>query len=315
MSDTLTFAFTDIVGSTETKQRLGEDAYLEILNQHHARIREFSSDSELNTAGDSFLLHFHDPWAAVRAAMDIQRSLAEKPILVDSQPLAIRIGMDLGNPRPVKHPSGRADFSGKALDRAARVEALARGGQILVSEKVRLLAKDDLPEIVFHDWGLWLLKGVADAMRIFEVLWKGRQPQRPKGRAHIPSPRRFAVEFVGREKDIADILKLLGPRRQRLITLKGEGGIGKTRLADEVAFRAAANFEDGAAWVNLESTPDSAVAVEGEIRSQCNISTRTLAEHFANRNALLVLNNFENVLSGADLVRQLRDACGGLSIL
>ncbi len=90
-----TFAFTDIVGSTDTKQRLGDDAYLAILDEHHKRIRQFANDSELNTAGDSFLLHFADPVAAITIAVHIQKSLAEHPIDAGGKPLAIRIGMDL----------------------------------------------------------------------------------------------------------------------------------------------------------------------------------------------------------------------------
>ena len=80
------------------------------------------------------MLHFPDPVEAISIAVKIQKSLAEQPIDAGGKPLAIRIGMDLGNPRPMHHPSGRADFSGKTLDQAARIEGLADGGQILISD-------------------------------------------------------------------------------------------------------------------------------------------------------------------------------------
>ncbi len=200
------------------------------------------------------------------------------------------------------------------MDKAARVEALAGGGQVLISEETKTLAK---PKEAF-DWGLWELKGL-EAHRIYEVLWPGRSPSRPSGRA-VLQPKRYETRFVGRERELQQIMAAV--KGQRLVTLKGMGGIGKTRLADEVAARLAQVFEDGVFWVELAQTGATEAAVISEVRAKLDANPEgfpdeatALLSWLRNRRTLLVLNNFENVMAGAPFVGHLVRGCPGLHCL
>src|ERR1035438_6025285 len=134
MPDTLAITFTDIVESTSIKRRLGDLAFREVLKAHNDRIQQFGG-TVLNTGGDSFQLLFEDPVDAVVAAVKLQKSLRDDPILAGEEPLRVRIGIHMGDPLPISHADGRPDLTGTALDQAARYQSLAGGGQVLISEQ------------------------------------------------------------------------------------------------------------------------------------------------------------------------------------
>jgi len=263
MPETLTFAFTDIVDSTAKNLALGDQSYKAIADQHDALIRSIAAPEELKTIGDSFMLRFRDPAEAVAKLVEVQRHLGKNPIRIAKESLAVRIGIHVGNPLPAPGATGQEDYRGTTVNQAARYESLARGGQILISEQVHLLVKDrphDLPGIRYHDWGPYYLKGVG-CRRVFEVLWDGKESMAPSGKPQH-RPRRFLAPFIGREKELRDIQRYLEKDSSPLVTLKGPGGIGKTRLADEIEHRASQLFDDGIFFVELASTPNNPKDVE-----------------------------------------------------
>jgi predicted ATPase/class 3 adenylate cyclase len=316
MPDTLTFAFTDIVDSTATNLALGDKAYQAIADRHDALIRSIAAPAELKTIGDSFMLRFDDPAEAVGKLVQVQRRLAESPIMLGDKSLAVRMGIHIGNPLPAPGALGQEDYRGSTLNQAARYESLARGGQILISEQVYRLVKDrthELPGISYCDWGPYFLKGVG-WQRVFEVLWDNKKPAAPSGRPQHAS-RRFLVPFIGRERELNEVQLYLKDENPRLVTLKGPGGIGKTRLADEIERRASQLFGDGTFFVELESTPDNPKDIEDQIRAKCGIDAGATDNFFVNKSALLILNNVESVPSVGFLVHQLLKRCGALRIL
>jgi predicted ATPase/class 3 adenylate cyclase/predicted enzyme related to lactoylglutathione lyase len=314
----VTMMFTDIVNSTAIKAGLGDETYFnDVLEPHNRLVRERIAahhGRELKTIGDAFLVGFALPREAVDCAVDIQQRLAAAPILADGTPLEVRIGLHTGSPRVYRDPvSALIDLSGTDVDKAARIEALARGGQILISEETHVLVKPQA-----HDWGLWELKGLG-RHRVFEALWPGKAPGRPSGRASL-EPVRFLTSFVGRESELSTAMSVVAERR--LVTLRGPGGIGKTRLAEEIAARVAERFDDGAHVVELAQTADSETAVALEVLRRLEVEVEkfpdeltALTQTLRSRRALVVLDNFEGVMSAASLVDKLLRRCPGLHLL
>jgi class 3 adenylate cyclase len=257
----ITMMFTDIVDSTRVKHQVGDLPYFAALNRHNGAVGECiarHAGHELKTIGDSFFIAFTDPGGAVECATQIQQTLAETPIIVGDASISVRIGLHTGTPIVYRDDvSGRTDLSGTDVDKAARVESIARGGQVLISEQTRVLTD----RRAVHDWGFWELKGLA-GQRIFEILYPGKHPEIPAGRMRL-EPLRFATSFIGREREVAELVEAL--KHHRLVTVAGMGGIGKTRLADFAARRVSDTFADGAFFVELAGTADSESAVVSEL--------------------------------------------------
>ncbi len=169
----ITMMFTDIVDSTRVKAEMGDTAYLQtVLEPHNQLVLECVAEHNgraLKSMGDAFLVCFFTPQDGVACACEIQQRLAASPIPTPSGPVAVRIGLHTGTPLLVPDAaSGRSDISGTDVDKAARLEAAARGSQVLISEVTKVLSN---PQEV-HDWGRWELKGLGPH-RLFEVLWPG----------------------------------------------------------------------------------------------------------------------------------------------
>ncbi len=313
----ITMMFTDIVNSTRITHEVGDSAYFYALERHNSLLRAcFASHGhELKTIGNSFLVGFTDPSAAVECAIRMQRALADEPIVVGAHILAVRIGLHTGKPDVYRDDAAnRTDLRGGDVNKSARVEGLARGGQVLISDETRTMAK---PERL-HDWGIWELKGLG-AHRIFEVLYPGRQAAMPAGRMSL-EPLRFATSFVGREREVPALMDAV--RQHRLVTLTGMGGIGKTRLADAVARRLSDAIPDGTYFVELATTADSEGAVISALIAALQIDPAGFASEGAallatlqHREALLVLDNFEAVMAAAGLVGRLFTRCPRLCLL
>ncbi len=314
----VTIMFTDIVDSTKVKASIGDQPYFALLQRHNDLVRASLSSHhgiELKMLGDAFLAGFRKPAEAIACAVQIQQGLIADPIQTGLAPLAVTIGIHVGTPIVYRDPvSDLIDLSGTDVDKAARVEGLAGGGQVLLSEELKVLAK---PTTV-HDWGLWELKGLG-RHRIFEVLWPGKVPSRPVGRPWL-SPVRFLTSFVGREPEIAQIMDAV--RGNRLVTLKGMGGIGKTRLADEVAARVSQTFDDGVVFVDLANTPNSEKGVVAELLVRLAVKPADFPDEASavlstleNWRGLLVLDNFEVVMAAARFIVRLLRRCPALRVL
>jgi predicted ATPase/class 3 adenylate cyclase len=308
----ITMMFTDIVDSTRVKHQVGDATYFAALNRHNSAVRECiarHAGYELKTIGDSFFIAFTDPGKAVQCAAQIQQTLAETPIIVGDGSISVRIGVHTGT--PIVYPddvSRRTDLSGTDVDKAARVESIARDGQVLISEQTRVLTEG----MAVHDWGFWELKGLG-GQRIFEVLYPGKSPEIPAGRMRV-EPLRFATSFIGREREVAEVVEAL--KHHRLVTVTGMGGIGKTRLADAAARRVSDTFADGAFFVELAGTADSESAVVSELVAVLAVNptgfkdeAEALLRFLQYRHMLIVLDNFEGVHSAAPPIAKLFLGC------
>jgi class 3 adenylate cyclase/pimeloyl-ACP methyl ester carboxylesterase len=177
-----TILFTDIEGSTALTQRLGDAKAREVMREHERITREALAahgGSEVKTMGDGFMASFGSAVKALECAIAIQQAFEERnagvgavrePPLQAAETVRVRIGLNAGEPIAEDDPDGRGDLFGTAVIRAARVAALAQGGEILVANVVRELAEGK--GFMFGDRGEVALRGLDDPVRLFEVRWR-----------------------------------------------------------------------------------------------------------------------------------------------
>jgi class 3 adenylate cyclase len=172
-----TFLFTDIEGSTALLRRLGEDSYAEVLAAHHALIRSALAahdGTEIDTQGDAFFAVFSSPRACVLAAAQIQRAMAGHTWPGGEQ-VRVRIGIHTGE--ATRTPDG---LVGLDVHRAARLAAVASGGQVVLSETTAALVRDSLPpELTLSDLGVHRLKDLGRPERIFQLNVAGTSAEFP----------------------------------------------------------------------------------------------------------------------------------------
>jgi predicted ATPase/class 3 adenylate cyclase len=302
---TITFLRSDIEGSMELSRALGPR--FDELNDTHAAMVRAAVDAHrgrvVRTEGDAFFAVFTEAAAAARAAIDIQRALTAHP-WPDGHALRVRVGLHTGS----AYRAGD-DYGGLEVSRAARIAAMAWGGQIVLSDAVRALLAEDLSgDWSVRDLGRHRLKGIVEPERIFQLEAPGIARdfpllRGPVGDEHLP-PR--LTSLVGREAELEALADLL--RSTRLLTLTGAGGTGKTTLALELARREAVDYEDGARFVDLHSVRQPE-ALEAELAHALGLldgptgsAADRLTGYLAEREVLLVIDNFEQVLAAAHAV-------------
>jgi predicted ATPase/class 3 adenylate cyclase len=305
---TVTFLFTDIEGSTRLLREIG-DSYRAVQDDHMGLMREAIAKGggrEIRTEGDSFFVVFPSATGAVEAAAAAQRSFAEHA-WSHGEPLRVRMGLHTGEGR-----LGGDDYLGIDVNRAARIAAAAHGGQVLLSEATRALVAETLPDgVSLRSLGEHRLKDFDHPQPIHQLVIDGLAADFPPIRSlEIPTnlPPQL-TSFVGREQELAEIESLLGS--SRLVTLTGAGGSGKTRLALRAGFDLLGRFPDGVFFVDLSSVtePDLVPSViAGTLRSGERGSRpvmEALQIELHQRDALLVLDNFEQVIEASGVVGQL----------
>ncbi len=164
----VTILFTDVEGSTALTQRLGDAKARELLREHERMVREAlkaHGGSEVKTLGDGFMASFSSATKALECAISMQRSFAEHNESA-AEPILVRIGLNAGEPIAEDD-----DLFGTAVNEAARITAAAKGGEILVANVVRELAKGK--DFLFSDVGERQLKGFDEPVRLFEARWRG----------------------------------------------------------------------------------------------------------------------------------------------
>lgn len=298
---TVTFLFTDIESSTQHLQALG-DSYGQALGEHHEIIRSaiaVGGGVEVGTEGDSFFCVFDSAVAGVLAATAAQRALRSHEWPSDRQ-IRVRMGLHSGEGR-----IGADNYVGLDVHRAARIAAAAHGGQILVSAATHALAETPTigEGLVFRDLGDHRLKDLRQPERLFQVMAPGLAENFPPPASLSTSPQNLPTtltSFVGRAGDLEAIRALL--QQERLVTLTGPGGVGKTRLAIELGRSMVTEFDDGVTYVPLahvEPGEPVAAAVAHAIGVPEQVDRdieHTLAAHLTGRAILLILDNCEHLL-------------------
>src|SRR5919204_1288980 len=173
-SGTLTFLFTDIEGSTKLLNALGTERFHDVLATHTETLRRAFADggTEVRIEGDALFVAFTSAPKAVRAAAAAQRALAATEF-PHAATVRVRMGMHTGEGTPASKAAG-ADYVGIDVHRAARIAAVAHGGQVLVSGATALLAAPDLGEgIALRDLGEHRLKDLAQPERIYQLVIDG----------------------------------------------------------------------------------------------------------------------------------------------
>ncbi|MSO42414.1 MAG: adenylate/guanylate cyclase domain-containing protein [Solirubrobacterales bacterium] len=165
---TVAILFSDIEDSTILTERLGDERWLEVLRDHNSLFRrqiDRHGGYEVKSQGDGFMLAFPDSRQALECAIAVQRALAERDGQADREPLRVRIGLHTG-----EVIAEEGDFFGKNVILAARIAAQAGGGEILVSEQMRVAA-DGEDELSFDEGRELELKGLAGTHRVFRADW------------------------------------------------------------------------------------------------------------------------------------------------
>jgi predicted ATPase/class 3 adenylate cyclase len=292
-SGVVTFPFTDIEGSTRRWEADAEGMRV-ALSAHDEVLRsaiEAHGGFLFKHTGDGVCAAFASPTSAVDAAVAAQRTLV----------LPVRMGIATGEAELRER-----DYFGAVLNRAARVMAAGHGGQILLAESTAgLLSGVDL-----LDLGPRRLRDVPTPVGVFQVRAPGLRAEFPPLRALDASPgnlRPAVTSFIGREPEVAEVQAAV--KAHRLVTLTGVGGVGKTRLAVEVAGQLADEFPDGvwffelAAVTDPAAIPDAVAAVLGITQQPGKTVSGSVAAALEGRVRLLVIDNCEHVLdAAADLI-------------
>jgi predicted ATPase len=291
-SGVVTFLFTDIEGSTR-RWESDADGMRVALAAHDKALRSAIESHDgfvFSHTGDGIAAAFSSPMAAVEAAVDAQRELQ----------LPVRMGIATGETELRDN-----DYFGTVLNRAARIMAAGHGGQILLAESTAGL----LSGVHLADLGSRRLRDLPNPLNVFQVQTPGLRTDFPPLRTLDPIPgnlRRAASAIVGRDAELADIVAAV--RSRRMVTLTGVGGVGKTRLALEVAARLSDEFPDGvwlfefAAVNDPAAVPEAVAAVLGITQQPGKTVSESIAAALEGRVRLLVFDNCEHVLDAtADL--------------
>ena len=295
-SGTVTFLFTDIEGSTRLLHQMGAADYAEVLMRHRRLLRAAFTRRggvEVGTEGDSFFVVFPTASGAVAAAEDAQAALDTDELI------RVRMGLHTGTASLIE-----GDYVGMEVHKAARIAAAGHGGQVLISRDTRLLVQRDVVDLGEHR-----LKDFEQPVWIFQLGSRRFPPLKTLSNTNLPRP---ANAFVGRELEVGELLSLLrGP--SRLVTLTGPGGAGKTRLALEAAAELVPEFRSGVFWVDLAPLRDAALVVDTIAHALG--AREELSIHIRERELLLVLDNFEQVIAAAPALADLVETCPNTTVL
>jgi predicted ATPase/class 3 adenylate cyclase len=315
---TVTLLFSDIEESTVLLRRLGE-RYGEALSAQRALLRAaFGSfgGRELGTEGDSFFVVFASASDAVGCCVAGQRALAGHD-WPGGMPVRVRMGLHSGE--PALH---EGDYIGMDVHRAARIAAAAHGGQAVISDITRQLAGSRLPgDVSLRDLGWHRLKDIEAPERIYQLVAPGLPDRFPPLKS-LGAPSRLPVPMtplVGREIDLEQVRAALTGTGVRLVTLTGTGGVGKTRLALAAASSLDEAFPHGVFFVALAAVRDAEMmwkTIAGTLDvTGDGPAADAVTGYLAERRALLVLDNLEQLDGAAGVVAGLLAAAPALVVL
>lgn len=317
-SGTVTFLFTDIQDSTrlweqypaEMKAALANhDSMMKgVIAANHGRI--------IKTTGDGVFAVFTTAMDGINAASAIQRGLLQA-----SDVLQLRVRMGL---HTAEAELRDGDYFGGSINRAARIMSIGHGGQVLLSETTSLVVREHLPaDCDLLELGEHYLKGLARPEKIAQLVL----PDMPKDFPPLTSlstatnnlPTQL-TSFIGREKEVAEIITLLDS--SRLVTLTGSGGTGKTRLSIEVGTQELENFPNGVWMIELAPLSDPEQIIPalaqalGVLESPFSPLASLVTYFMRTKKLLILLDNCEHLVAAcARLADDLLHQCAGLTIL
>jgi predicted ATPase len=302
----VTFLFTDVEGSTR-RWEADAEGMRAALAAHDEVLRkaiEAYGGWLFKHTGDGVCAAFASPRSAVDAAAIAQRELE----------LPVRMGIATGEAE-----LRDGDYFGAVLNRAARVMAAGHGGQVLLADSTAVL----LSGVELIDLGPRRLRDVPMPVGVFQVQAEGLRTEFPPLRALDTTPgnlRPATTSLIGRDSEVTELQAAM--KAHRLVTLTGVGGVGKTRLALEVAAHLADEFPDGvwffelAAVADPAAVPDAVAAVLGITQQPGKSVSESVAAALEGRSRLLVFDNCEHVVdSVADLVEAILAASATVTIL
>jgi hypothetical protein len=284
-SGTVTLLFTDIEGSTRLLEELG-DGYAEVLAEHRRVLRDaFTQNNgvEVDTQGDAFFVAFARATDALAAAAEGQAAL-------DGGRVRVRIGIHTGEPTVTE-----GGYVGLDVHKGARIASSGHGGQVVISEATRQLldADGDL-----RDLGEHRLKDLGAPQRLYQLGATEFPPLKTLYWTNLPIQ---PTPLVGRERELEEAGALLAANR--LLTLIGPGGSGKTRLALQLAAEAQEDFPDGVFWAPLSAVRDPAVV--GRAVGAAIGADEDLADFVDGKRLLILMDNFEQIVEAAPMVSAL----------
>lgn len=317
---TVALLFTDIEVSTRLATELG-DAWPAVLNEHHRIVGTAIADAGGfvdRTEGDAFFATFDDAVSAGRAAVAAQRALRAYPWPHAVGELRVRMGLHVGQVQRTE-----TGYVGLEVHRAARVAAAAHGGELLLTPVTRELIGD---ELITESVGVHRLKDFPAPVMLFCAVIDGR------GAAAFPPPRTESVRptnlpagrpaLVGRDDELAAVVDALTVEADRLVTITGRGGAGKTSLALLAGTELLDRHPGGVWWIDLTTvvSPDevalaiaSAVGAKPDPEASVEAALTTRLRHSGA--TLLVLDNMEHVLAAAETLCGLLDRLPDLRLL
>jgi predicted ATPase/class 3 adenylate cyclase/DNA-binding CsgD family transcriptional regulator len=314
---TVTLLLADVEGSTRLWETQAEemtaafaalDRTLSDVVAAHGGVRPVEQGE-----GDSFVVAFARASGAVACALALQRA----PLA----PIRLRIGVHTGEVQL----RDDANYIGPAINRAARLRDLAHGGQTVLSGTTEALVADTLPlDAWLTDLGMHELRDVPRPERVVQLCHPELQndfpPLRTPKSVDVHDLPAQLTSFIGRGAQIENVATLLNDNR--IVTLTGAGGCGKTRLAAQIATRLASTFPEGVWWLDLAPIAHSAVLPVAFARAlglpdqQARSTMDTLVGFVGHRRMLIVLDNCEHLLeASASLVAELLAACPVLKLL
>ena len=326
---TVTLVFTDIQGSTSLWEYLGVD-FKSVLDQHNelfrSAIKEFNG-YEVKTEGDGFIIAFRCGVEAVSMclAMQVRLQAKEWPDSFNDEAISdfagatedgcfrglrVRMGVHTGTPVSQRDPvTGRMDYFGSMVNRAARVGAVGYGGQLVVSGATWEAVASQLPKgTAIEDLGEHALKGFERREYLRQLL-PAELSERSFPRLKTPNLKNTNLptrldSFFGREPEIYDLKRRIADG-QRLITVLGAGGTGKTRLAQRLGGTQLGSFPGGVWFCDLSEARSSAEILTS-MGASLEVPLTSRDPEFQLASALLglgrvlvILDNFEQVVAAA----------------
>jgi predicted ATPase/class 3 adenylate cyclase len=301
---TVTFLLTDIEDSTRLWQQHPQQMSA-VMVRHDALVESHVSQNsglvvKPRGEGDSRFAVFSRPSAAVATARAIQHAFAIEPWSL-SAPLRVRIALHTGEAE-----LRDGDYYGTAVNRCARLRAMAHGGQTLVSTATATLLRDEPIEgLHLRDLGQYRLNGLEGSERIYQVVTSDLPDQFPPLRSQEDSQGNLPLvltSFIGREREISEIKQLVSSCR--LLTILGVGGSGKTRLSLRVAAELTGHFTHGIWFVDLAPLSNPSLAIQAlystlPVREEEGMPLlQTITSYLRHKEMLLILDNCEHLLPG-----------------